>query len=136
MALASWWKCDFDVDCAYIIQPKPNAITRGIAHCACVCVCGNFKLQTARNGSRSAMLRGIFMHVHAGVVVVIIIVKYDPCIYIIIIMHHASCTMHLALLPALGIGILESGSEPRTSGCEPSRTRIRTKLDSDPNQAN
>ena len=42
----------------------------------------------------------------------------------------SACALRLAL------GILESGSEPRKSGCEPSRTRIRTKLDSDPNQAN
>ena len=106
--------------------------------CVCVCVCGNFKLQAPWNGSRSAMLRGMFMHVHAGVVVVIIVVNMIH-IYNIII-----CTMHLAMAYGLRLRLRSAcalrlgfwNRDPNHGhpdanqagpGSEPSWTRIRTK---------
>ena len=79
------------------------------------------------------MLCGMFMHVHAGVVAVIIIVKYERYIFIII-MHHASCIMHNASCVWL-VAIACAWDWDFGIGIRTTDIRMRTKPAPDPNQA-
>ena len=141
MALASWWNCDFDVDCAYHNPAKTKCnynYTWHVRLCVCVATSNSKQHQTEAEApccvacSCTCML--VLLLSSSSLNMIHIYIKQLCTLHL----HHALRTWPLAiaycLLPALGI--LESGSEPRTSGCEPSRSRIRTKLDSDPNQAN